>query len=298
MNHSAWKTLLLNLLLMLFYLNHAAGNSDGSQIERIKQLNQNIEQAMIQSKNQVESGEYGKANESTKAALQGLDILIEAFMPIDDRIKKLLENENSILHRTRKITSGNNKMGVKDENLVHDQIVNREKTEKTSELVARQIAEQKTGTAQNSNPESNTDNQETFGQIKQLLDEAASFQTEAINHLEDDQYSAAIPKEEEAIDKLKKALEKLKQESDSQNSKDSQDSQDQQKQSNDKTHQEKGQQKEDSEGTAEENKKMTAEEALKELARLNKQANDEMKKRQEKYGVSATTEQVPVDKDW
>jgi len=292
---------------MLFYSNYAAGNSDRSQLERIEQLNQHIEQALIQSNNLVENGEYGKANESTQAVLQGLDVLIEAFMPLDERIKKLLESETSIRQRTKEISSNIDGRRIKEADLIHDQIVNREKTEKTSALVSQQITQQETGKPQNLSSDRETDNQEIFIKIRQLLDESAGFQTETISLLESNHYSAAIPKEEKAMDKLKEALKELQQEStdsqQSQNSQDSQQTQDQQKQSSSQqpdnsSQKQQGQQKEESNGAEEDNKKMTAEEALKELARLRKQATDEMKKRQEKYGISATTDQIPVDKDW
>jgi hypothetical protein len=43
---------------------------------------------------------------------------------------------------------------------------------------------------------------------------------------------------------------------------------------------------------------MSVEEALKELSKLKKEAEDEKKKREEKYGAVPIPGQIPVDKDW
>lgn len=292
----------ISLVFVILLSSHAVANPTGNQVEQIEQLNQQIEEAMLLNKNQVEGGEYARANETSDAILQGVGILIDAFMPVDERLKQLIENEISIRYRTNTASDHQGNRYRQADELIHDQIANREKTEETSELIGKQIANPNQTDDQNKKA-ANENKQALFAEIKQLLTDSAKLQTDVIAHLEEKQFSAALPKEDQAIAKLKDALEKLKKDSQSDQKQNDQQSQAGQNQprsqeKDQKNQEDKSRSETEPKAAAKEQKSMSAKDALKELARLRKEAEDEMKRRQEKYGIAISPDQVPVEKDW
>ncbi|MBU3917611.1 hypothetical protein KKA14_18930, partial [bacterium] len=108
------------------------------------QISTQIELGISDSNKQIEKGDYFQAEESISQIIASLDILIEVFMPLQERIKKLLESEKTILDETYKLkqqikSSHSEKSKQNQQDLVMDQIKNREQTEKVAKLTKQQI---------------------------------------------------------------------------------------------------------------------------------------------------------------
>ncbi len=288
-------------------------NQQVSPADRLAEVSNQIELNMANSNNLIEKGDYFQAEESTNKVLNGINFLLDVFVPLDERIKKLLEMEQTILTKTLKAEnqSANQKTSIRQkdqQDLVFDQIKNREETEKAVTVIQQQqehLKKQIEGANSSNQTADPNDQLKTLTEMTSLLGAAQDLQSNAIDFLEDSRFKAAIPKEKEAIEKLKEALKKLQKEGQQ-----SQQSQDQQQKNNqqssqDQNNNQKKNQQDQSEQSAENQQKpkspsdkMTPEEALKELSKLRKKINDEKERRRKQYGDPAIGGPVPVEKDW
>ena len=296
------------VLLMVSWAT-ASNPPSADPVARIEQINQQLREQMLLSKAQIENEDYLKAEQTTNGVIKDIDQLIEAFMPLDERIRELLEKEKDIYSRTEqyqkeirgdevKINSG------QSENLLHDQIVNREKTERASSLLEREL----NAAAGNDKPGTETkpdiEEKKALIEISELLKMAAKDQSNAIASIEVNQNKKAMAEEQSAIDNLQKALEKLRQKSQSNQQKNQQSqasNNSKQQQSEDKNaanSNKQNQQTEEKRINDKDAKKLSPEEALKMLLKLRKQAADEKERRKQQYGDAFEEGQIPVEKDW
>lgn len=273
---------------------------------RIEEINRLIKEQMLRRNELIEKEQYGKAERSTAQIIDELDRLIEAVMPLDERIAMLLNREREIVEQTRQLGnqsagSGSKKTGSgPDDDLIHKQILNREKTEQTFRLVEREL-NQKSEFPVPTDERSNSQNPSSqLDEVSGLVKAAASDQTNAIADLELSRHQLAIQDEEAAVEKLESALTKLRQQKPGkqnvrQNKSDSRKQQSQDNQQDQSTVPQQQQVKKQGDADS---KKLTPREALKELLKLRKQAADEKKRREKEYGGTMLEGRVPVEKDW
>ena len=233
-------------------------------------------------------------------------------MPLPDRIKELIAEEKEILKDTIELESNRNqKRRINQETkqaLTHSQIKNRDETTISIQQLTHHL---QTSPEKNPGPTSGQEKDEKLKQQRQLLTEvqkllksAYNLQNQAVTHLNQSNFAAAIPEEKKSIEALKKALDKLTQDPQQnqkrqkEQAKKPQSGDSQQKQAkksnknsaNDKSRPQ-GQQSKD-------NKRLTPKAALKELAKLRKKAKEEKKRRERAYGKIAIPNKAPVEKDW
>ncbi len=302
-----------SLLFLFFFVTIARGQTKPQKgfLEQLDQLSTQIEQGISDSNTQIEKGDYFQAEESINRIIAGLDVLIEVFMPLQERIKKLLESEKNILDKTDRIKHQDKNRYSKElkqnqQDLVMDQIKNREQTGKAVKLTKQQIdsAGKKDQKIKQGGAENKKELIKTLKEIRILLENAKKLQTGAVSFLEDFQYKSAISEEKRAIDKLKEALKKLNKQTQQQAKNSQPDNKKQNKSENQNSKQKESpqkqsqnQEKRDSSKKAAK-KKISSKEALKELSKLRKKAEDEKKRRRKKYGEASITGQIPVEKDW
>jgi hypothetical protein len=292
----------IRLILILFLLTAsetAVCNQPDDPVSQIESINQRIKENMQQRNTLIGQEQYEQAEQSTDQILGELDQLIEAFMPLDERIQLLITQEQQIIDQTLQTIedkpSPDNAAKTKkyQDDLLHNQIVNREKTAQTSQLVERELDK---GPSANDNGGSAENRLE---EVTQLLKGSVSDQSNAIASLEVSGYQKALSDEQAAIEKLKAALEKLRQQkqSDQQDSggKNKEQQQQQNSQKQQAPDQQSGQDKKPGETDP---KKLTSKEALTELLRLRKKANDEIKRREKEFGEIQIDGRIPVEKDW
>lgn len=304
------------ILIISVRLYGGPGNAQQDPRMQLEKLSGVIENALQQSTEEIVKENYQGAIASAHSALQGLDILIDAVMPLHRRIEKLLRDEKEILANTRQKHEGvmpdkKSREQADLDDLILDQIRNREESEKAAKLAARQ---------RNAVPPSDSDptadgadsskQRDLLQEIQSLLTESAEFQTQAIAALEQNDLEKAIPEEKHAIEKLEKALEKFQGESQKQQQKqDQRDGRQQQqnqmaKDSRDKP-EENGKEpsdaqakKDESNPSPEDNRKMSPKDAIRQLLKLQKQAENEKRARERKYGVQDLEREMRVEKDW
>jgi len=256
----------------------------------------NTEKAMTKGSQSILSEDFPQAKETSLEILTNLILLQEVFMPLKERIEKVLHTEQSILRKT--INEAKKQTSNIDQNeLILEQSDNSKKTQICIEILKQQIQT-------NSNPPAVSQKQKNddvgrekqlnkFKKIKDLIQEATLSQDNAVNNLNDIKYKKAIIDEKQAIEYLEKALKLFNKTKKDQKNKNSQNKTEQKQQN--KQSKSNQQQKEPN---ASQKKKMTPKEALKQLSKLRKEANDEKKRREKKYGKMATPQSIPVEKDW
>lgn len=293
------------------------GNTQQDPRIQLERLSGVIEGSLQQSTEEIVKENYQGAIGSAQNALQGLDVLIDAVMPLNRRIEKLLRDEKEILAATRQkqagfTSDGKSREAAELDDLIFDQIRNREASEKAAKIAARQ---RNAVQAPDSDPTADgmaesLKQKEVLQEIESLLSESAEFQTQAIASLEKRDPARAIPQEEQAVEKLEKALEKFQ--GDSRNQQQEQDQRDGHQQQNQnrqatasKQNPEKNggessdRQAEKDEGTSTEDaRKMSPKDAIRQLLRLQKQAEDEKRARERKYGIQDPERKMKVEKDW
>jgi hypothetical protein len=304
---------LVTIVLVFFLGEWTFADQPGDLKRQFESINQRMQQNMLQSNKQLEMGAFHKAREYTDSVLEDLDRLIEATVPLRERIAQLLEKEEAVLLQTGQLIAeqpdfSGSTVKSRIDDLIRDQIQIRKQTETASNLVSRQLIANMSGQS-NTGVEAKPPS-DALKAVKSFIDQSASFQTSAISSLEDHSLASAKKKEASASESLKKALEKLQQNaqagSEHQNQTDSQSGhQTNNQQSSDKQQQSSSQQasKQEQDNTkaqAMENDKakMSPREALKELQRIRKQAKDEKASRAEQFGAPIAGQQLPVDKDW
>lgn len=287
--------------------------------QQVIALNRRLEQNLLQSNKHLENSEFHQAEALTTQVLADLDYLLEATMPLDERINKLIEKEEIILTETKKLKNSKQSRSQQEilnkmlEELIFDQVKNREKTETAAALTKKQLEAIQNIASQGSGQQADRSEQEkkVLNEVRELLIEAADLQTVAIDHLEEVRLKTALQFEADALESLKKALEKLRQHKKSQsqagNNQQSGQQKNEQKQASEQKQQEQtpkqqsgneNNQNENTQGDSIQKKKMEAEEALKQLAKLRKKAREEQERRKREYGIQESEGQIPVEKDW
>lgn len=287
--------------------------SASATYQQMESTQQRIEQHMLQSKKLLEKGEFSKARELSNLILADLDRLVEIAMPLQERITQVLEHEKSILNQTEQAAPGNHSVSdplLKEQinNLIRDQTANIERTESLSKHLSKQL-KLKTARQTNESLDPNLP-PETVNAVKQFIEQSAAFQADANSALKDHLLTKAKTKEEQAVTALVKALELLDQreqaesngqaQSTPQSNQHANNQQPSDNQSQPQTHTKQDQQQEmkSVQSTANRTKRMTAQEASKELQRMRKQAQVEKAAREENYGPLVGKQQIPVEKDW
>lgn len=298
------------LIVICFVTHTVSANQQNDPLSQFEKLESHIRTGMIQSEGHIENGEFQAAVPGVERVIEGLEILEEAFMPLGERIIELKSKEESILAETKDIEKkrkDGNSAALND--VIRSQIGNREKTEKASKLVTNQLEKtNQVGSGSTNQPSASNKNEtEILTEVQKLLDQSASFQTAAIAHLENAEFKGAIENESFALEKLNEALEKMRQNSQSgsqqnqQNQQNSSEQKESEPQNTDSNTQDSNNQqqpgKQEKNGESNE-QKMSADEALKQLLKLRKQAEDEKKRREKKYGIQQFDGQIPVEKDW
>ncbi len=310
------KHLLLILLCTCFFESALTGNTPSTVEQQVKVLNQRLEQNLLQSNKHLENSEFHQAEVLTTQVLADLDILLEATMPLDERINQLIEKEEIILNETKKIKASAQKMSQQEaankklEDLIFDQVKNREKTKAAATLTKKQLEEAQNKSSQVDGQQADKQGREqkVLNEVKELLNDSANLQTAAIDNLEEEKFKEAIQFESDALETLKEALDKLRQHSKSQNQAGNNQQPGQQKNEQNqapKKQQQQAQQQKSNENDSDKDsqeslqkKKMEAEEALKQLAKLRKKAREEQERRKRQFGIQDLGNQTPVEKDW
>ncbi len=303
---------LIIIALLIFRFSDVSGSRPTDAITRVEEVDRVIREHMERRSSLIEKEHYDEAVQSTGQIINELDKLVEAFMPLDERIKMLISREQEIIEQTRKVSNvrdgaeGEPKRSSLQKDLIHNQIVNREKTEQTYQLIEQNI--KRPDTPADAKTEVRDQNPaDQMQEISKLIEAAAIDQTNAIAKLELQKNRSAIEDEEAAVEKMEKALEKLRQQnrSDQQNQTgqknpgdDKRDDKNQQPQQQSQNKGSDGQQQKKDNQAGADSKKLTPEKALKELLKLRKQAADEKTRRKMEYGGTVIQDRTPVEKDW
>ncbi len=297
--------ILINLFFTQLICYHAILNAQtASPQETQKQLLalvDKIEKELNQSHYHTEVEDYFNARSSIESALENIDFLLKLFMPLAERLKTILSEEKSIKNETQNLIDQfipfkKAEVDKKRAHLISRQLSNRNTTLEIDQLISNQLgllSNTPSQQANTPNPQKSLEKtQNKLQQIQQLMKDAITLENHVINWLEASNLGKAVYDERNAVQKMEEALELLQQEK--QSKKNQQNNQQNSSQSDGAQKQSASEQKKDS-GKS---KKMSVEEALKELARINKETKDEKKKREEKYGVIQQPGQIPVEKDW
>ncbi len=285
------------------------------EIERIFDRAQT---GMNSSDEQIEQGNYNKAQDGTEISISSLSILLDLFMPLTERIKVTWEKEKEIVSRTKEHSSLTIRLEKRVlpeiEKLIAAQQENINRTQKAVDSIAQQLRQ-----GNDAHNQSNQNRQQSekglqsqkalLEKIERILNQAKINQVAAVDFLAKHEIKSALQSEIIAQKKLKEALDALQND---QNSPQQQNNQSQQN-SNEKQSQNGKQQKQkDSQWqnqrqsgskaksgtTADSQKKMSPKEALKELYRLRKETNAEKKQREKAAGRQAIPGRAPIEKDW
>jgi hypothetical protein len=267
-----------------------------SLVDRLGRENQKISNDIIKE-------DYSAAQESSASLLKGLEELIEIFIPLPDRIKKLLVAEQKISNKINSVKTEKPPLHTqaKEDTLtiMEAQNLNLIATEKTVQLISQQLNSH----TQDKNGDQKVDEQELkklLIEVRGLILKAGGVEKEALNSLQKKEFLQAQPKVamanklfEEALNKFQKKNQQG-QKNGSQNQQDKNNSQKQAK----KNGQAKRQQKIKDETQSPSKQKMSPREALKELAKIQNRASKELKKREKRYGKLKLPVQIQVEKDW
>ena len=261
-------------------------------------LNQ-IEQQMLTNNQDILTNNLTHASSGFDNIKSNLKVLIDVFMPLAERLKALQKQEKTILNKTQNLEDQYIPLTPKDQKIqnqiiIQEQLITRNDTQKTRDI----IIQQKNAITANNNAQSKPQPKtiDTVIQLSEYINQALKNENQALNHLHNSQLKQAISEEKKALEQIEKAL-KLISPPNNQKQKQDQQANNNQKQKQDQ------QAKKDQKGQKQSSDKkadqqLSAEEALKILAQLQKKAEDERKKREEKYGVKISPQQLPVEKDW
>ncbi|MCP4754029.1 MAG: hypothetical protein GY866_24355 [Proteobacteria bacterium] len=283
----------------------------GNLLGQLEDIGGRIEQDIVLGNLQIDKGNYGEAEKLTNRVLGNLNILVEVFIPLQERIRKLLKNERDILDNTHRLQNRPHQdvanTGRDQQNLIDHQIRNRDETEKTVQITEQQrqsLTEKNDPSGRNQTKTPANEGQvELLKRIQELLKDARTHQDSAVEFLDESRFEEAVKVEKQSIEKLEEALKEFQ---GTQNEKKQSQKQDKQSQKQDGQSQNRKNPPQDGREQAERKKpsdsskkeQMTPQAALKELSRLRKKANDEKKRREKKYGKISTHDSIPVEKDW
>ena len=307
---SAMVSLLIAVLLM-FWCSPAVSQSPSREesLNYLKQRTEEIRSALDSSNHEIEIGNFEHAEQLTEKNLDKIRDLADLFMPLPERIKELISQEQKILADTRQsVTSKEQNQRIDQEakqTLTRGQIKNRDDTLKPIQQLENQLLafqKEPQGTEKDKGGDL-AKQQKLLNDINVLLKSAYSSQDQAASFLNQSRFAAAVPEEERSIQQLKQALDKLS--SKQKKGPNQQQSQNQQKkqpsqpnQNNDDQKQNPQSQPSSGKEKKQDTQKLSAQEALKELAKLRKKSAEEKKRRERAYGKAAIPQRAPVEKDW
>ena len=258
-------------------------------------LNQ-IEQQMVKHNQDILTNNLTHPNDDFNNIKKNLKILIDVFMPLAERLKVLQKQERTILHKTQNLADQYipltpKEQKTKNQNIIEEQLVTRNDTQKTRDIIVQQKNSIATS---NTKPQSKTI--DTINQLSDYIGQALKNENQALNHLHNNELKQAISEEKKALEQIEKALKLISPPQAKNNQKQDQQAKNNQNQKQDQQAKKNQNQKQASEKKADQ--QLSAEEALKLLAQLQKKAEDERKKRKKEYGVTLSPQQLPVEKDW
>ena len=297
----------------------AGPKAKSSAVDEVERILNHLESSMQSSREQIEKGNYGAAQSDKAESIEALTLLLDLFLPLTERIKQLWEEERRIISGSEAAASN----GVHDSKaaasainqLSESQRLNSEKTRKAVSIIQQQLVSfRKKGDNGNSRQEDVSEQKDGLSKEQVLekaggyLEQSVSYQDEAVRHLNDLHPKSALKPEAKAAEKLKEALD-LFQKSQQSKSPQKQPSGEQPPGEKKKKQQQgEGQQKDgdssqqsdrESDPTAKvPEKKLTPREALKELYRMQKEAESEKRKRERAIGKQAVPGRSPIEKDW
>ncbi len=302
---------------VFFILLDASGGTAFAQTDdpqnlktRLTALIDQIEADFQQSRYETEIENYGGAQSKVESAIKSIDVLVKIFMPLAERIKAIINEEKFIKHQTQNlidqfIAENERTVEKRRDGIVQKQLSNRNDTLEILALLERQL-QQLDATADSGpadSPPSRPDREktkETLAKVDRLLEEAVTFENRAINGLEAAKLDEAVADEQRSIEKMEEALKQLQGE----DSKQPQNRQNDQSASNDSNDSRQNPQSGEQKGKGQQEKatdtakKMSVDDALKELSRIDKKAREERDRREKKYGAVRVPGPIPVEKDW
>ncbi len=322
MFHRQILFLLLFVLLTLGvgpYSVSAVPKTKNNAADEVERMLNHLEASMQFSREQIEQGNYEAAQSGKAESIEALTLLLDLFLPLTERIKQLWEEERRIISGSEAVVSN----GVQDSkaaasainHLSESQHLNDEKTRKAVSIIQQQlVAFRKKGVSGKSRQKDVSEQKNGLSQEQVLekvggyLKQSASYQDEAVRHLNDLHPNLALKPEIKAAEKLKEALD-LFQKSQQSKSPQKQPSGEQSPgEKKENQSQGEGQQKDgdssqpsdqESDPTAKvPEKKLTPRQALKELYRIQKEAEAEKRKRERALGKQAIPGRSPIEKDW
>lgn len=300
------------------------GAPSSSPTEQLNAVLNAIEMDQEESDRFLREENFEQAGVLTEQGMEKLKMLIEVFMPIHERIKKLLETEREILTGTEGLalllSDGDiHEIPEQKRPVLFAQKDNVDAARKTLQLLEKHLQSMAMAPDQQQQQAAGGKKEEQQKQLRMLEDvqalvtEALSAEEAATDQIGNELFDDAILSEKEAIEKLEEALKKFQQDSkqnqqkNQQQNQQNQDQQNQKQQKDQKQNQQQNQQNQNQQQDSKNNeqqaqkkkeKKLSPKEALKELNKLRQKADKERKLREKKYGVIQGPQTVPVDKDW
>lgn len=309
------KGIFFLILVILIAEPSVAQLKDQKTSGQIQQLLSSTEHNLNDSRDMILADDYARSKKNGRSALQNIERLKEIFLPLPNRLKRILKNEKLILKNTAQL----NPSGDQFEKNIGKVREGQQANNKQLGIALNQSRELEKLAKQNGN-------KGLTGKsgISPVLNKALEYQLRAEVELERKNLPEAKKAQEKSIVLLEKLLKQQKNKT-QQNNKSKNKSEDNQKDSSNNAQknqtsspkknktsengkeQEKGQ-KNKQYGTSDKNgkhkqlpvakeKKVTGKQALKELMRLQQKYEKERKAREEKYGVIRQG-RVNVEKDW
>jgi len=273
-----------------------------------------IQAGMNSSNEQIEQGNYDRAQDGTDTSIDSLSILLDLFMPLTERIKRIWEKEKEIVAQTDGL-SKESARGLKANSAIIKKLVTAQQenivwTRKAEDAIAQQLKRGSDSHTQN-NQSRQPSQIDLLNRVGGLLKQAETHQGAAVDSLGGHEIKTALQSALMAEKKLKEALDAFQnhQQKNNQQQQNKQPSQNgsekqsqKQKQDSQKDSREPNQNPGKSEaksgGTPGSEKKMTPREALKELSRLRKEADAEKRRREKVGGKQTVPGRAPIEKDW
>jgi hypothetical protein len=290
-------------LLVVIFISHTHLVSAQNQIQQspnqlLTNLLNHLEQQMVLNNQDILTNNLTNTEKNLNEINDNLMILIDVFMPLAERLKTLQKQEKTIVNKTQNLldqyiplTPEEHKK--QNQSIIQEQVKTQADTRKTRDLISQQKQSMATS---NSPPAKQQQSMiDKVNQLSEFIDQAFKNENLALNFLQDNQTKPALAEEKKALEQIEKALKLI---SPPQSKKEQQQSGNQQQQQNQDQQTKNDQEDKNKASQNKPDPKLSAEEALKRLAQLRKKAEDERKKREKKYGVTMTPQQIPVEKDW
>jgi hypothetical protein len=297
----------------------AGSKTKSSATDEIERILNHLESSMQSSREQIEQGNYEAAQSGKAESIEALTFLLDLFLPLTERIKQLWEEERRIISGSEAAV-GNDVHDSKSaasaiSHLSESQRLNSEKTRKAVSIIQQQLVAFRKKEVGGKGRQEDVSEQKNGLSQEQVLEKAGGYleqsvihQDEAVRHLNDLNPKSALKPEFKAAEKLKEALDLFQksQQSKSPQKKPSGEQPPGEKKENQP--QGEGQQKDgapsqqpdrESDPTVKvPEKKLTPRQALKELYRVQKEAEAEKRKRERALGKQTVPGRSPIEKDW